>query len=160
MSLGTAVASLNSVAKNFIIGQDTSGNIAAAHVLVNSTGAEIGTPQSPLTVQNVGAASTGGVSTAVESGHVLKASPGTLYFVTVTVSAAGYLMLFNSAAVPADGTITPANAPVYLGQAGTYTIDYGPSGKTFSVGIAVAFSSTGPLTKTASATAFFEWSVA
>lgn len=99
-------------------------------------------------------------STAVESGHVLKASPGVLYGLVVTSTVNGLVMVFNSATVPADGAVTP----IYClrltpdsGGAGTFGINFipGPTA-TFSTGISVAMSTgTNCANKTASATAWF-----
>ena len=50
MALGTQPASLAGVAKSLIVGLDPNGNLAAAHVNVNSSGAEVGTSANPLTV--------------------------------------------------------------------------------------------------------------
>jgi len=101
-----------------------------------------------------------GSSSALESSHVLKASPGTLYSLyVVTGATAGYLMTFNATSVPADGAVVPvecipvpANSIVSIGFSGAPPDFY-------STGIVAAFSSTGPFTKTASATAFFKWRV-
>lgn len=94
-------------------------------------------------------------STAVESGHVWKASAALVYSVRAVAGAsAGFVMVFDSTTVPADGAVTPklcfsvpatstiahsfAEAPLYL-----------------PTGFSIAFSLTGCFTKTASATAFF-----
>jgi len=101
-------------------------------------------------------------STAVESGHVIKASAGNLYDLQVTTGAgAGNVMVFNSTTVPGDGAVTPVIcAPV----AANSMIDIGAGGDPpgyFTTGISVAFStaagSAACLTKTASSTAFFSW---
>ena len=98
-------------------------------------------------------------STALESGHVLKASAGTLYsLVATTTTAAGYLMVFNSTTVPADGAVTPLYAIVVdVGNSVNLTAQL--AGMYFPTGVSVAFSTTGPFTKTASATAMFSWQV-
>ena len=95
-------------------------------------------------------------ATAVEASHVLTAGPGNFLGVVVTSGAtAGYVMIFNATTAPADGTVAPvywawlpANQTVSLGG-GTGVPPY------FSTGIVAVFSSTGPFTKTASATAVF-----
>lgn len=92
------------------------------------------------------------------SSLVLKASAGNLYGVQIaTGGTAGYLMLFNAVAAPADGVVTPikvysiaANASLEVG----YDIPL-----RFGTGITAVFSSTGPFTKTASATAFISGEV-
>jgi len=96
------------------------------------------------------------VSTAAESGHVLKTASGNLWGVTVTTAATpGYLMTFNAVAVPGDGAVTPINC-VAVAANTTVSISFaGGPAEAFSTGISVAFSSTGCATKTASATAWF-----
>jgi hypothetical protein len=100
------------------------------------------------------------VSTSAEGGHVLKASGGNLYAVYVTTGATGgYLMVFNSATVPADGAVTPLEC-VNVPANQTIGISYGSGPPAvYSTGISAAFSTTGCFTKTASATAFFHGSV-
>lgn len=107
-----------------------------------------------------GVAITPGSSSSAEASHVLKSSAGNLYSLyVVTGGTAGYLMTFNATSAPADGAVTPVEClPV---AANAYTsIDYGAAPPDrYSTGIVVVFSSTGPFTKTASATAFFKWRV-
>jgi hypothetical protein len=105
---------------------------------------------------NAAAGITPVVSSAVESGHVLKASAGNLYSVYVTTGAvAGFLMVFNSTTVPADGAVTPIECqPAPANGIASLTFNPGPV-ESYSTGISVAFSTTGCFTKTASATAFF-----
>lgn len=100
------------------------------------------------------------VSAAVESGHVLKASAGNLYSVYATVSStAGYLMVFNSTTVPADGAVTPLQC-MQVPANSTTGLNFNPGPvEVYSTGISVAFSTTGCFTKTANATAFFHGSV-
>lgn len=96
------------------------------------------------------------VSTAVESGRVVKAGAGNLYGIAATSGAsAGYLMVFNATSVPADGAVTPHLCRVIAANS-SITVDYGPIATRYSVGISAAFSTTGCFTKTASATAMFE----
>lgn len=99
------------------------------------------------------AAVTNIATTVAASALVLKASAGNLYDFNITAGAsAGYLMIFNAITAPADGTVTPAVVLPVAANAGlgfTY-----PFPKRFTVGITMVFSTTGPFTKTASATAF------
>lgn len=97
------------------------------------------------------------VSGSLESGHVLKASAGNLYRLTVTSSISGYILVFNSITVPADGAVTPQMCRVV--NAGSTEIDHTAIPDRFATGISVAFSTTGCFTKTASATAMIEGSV-
>lgn len=110
-----------------------------------------------------GAASgfTPSVAGAAVSGLVIKAAAGNLYNVYVTSTAAGWLMVFNSATVPADGATTSGIASGNLQDCFavpanvTLAVNYGPAPpEVFSVGISAAFSSTGCAIKTASSTAF------
>lgn len=94
------------------------------------------------------------VSSAVESSHVIKGSAGTLYDWHATTGAvAGYVMIFNATSAPADGAVTPICCFAVAALNTVTSMDKVPT--TFSTGITMVFSSTGPFTKTASATAFF-----
>ncbi len=104
------------------------------------------------------AAAAAGVTTvasaAVSGGQVIKASAGNLYgFNVVSGASAGYVMVFNSTTVPADGAVTPTRCIPLAANTG---IDINLRGQPtrFSTGIAIVFSTTGCYTKTASATAF------
>jgi hypothetical protein len=95
------------------------------------------------------------VFTSVTAGGlVLKASPALLYGLNITAStSSGFLMIFNSTTVPADGTVTPVRClPVNAGAG--LELSWRDMPLTLTVGASVAFSSTGCFTKTASATAF------
>lgn len=96
------------------------------------------------------------VSSAVESGHVLKASAGNLYDVYVTTTAAGLLMVFNSTTVPGDGAVTPIHCiPAVANQEVGLTFNSGPP-EVYSTGISIALSSgTNCFSKTAIANGFF-----
>lgn len=98
----------------------------------------------------------GVVSAAVEGSHVLKASAGNLYRVSITTGGtAGYLMVFNATTAPADGAVTPTMCRVIAANSTlSVTVDGMPV--RFSTGITAVFSSTGCFTKTISATAFIE----
>ena len=93
-------------------------------------------------------------STAVTGGQIVKASAGNLYgFNVVSGASAGYVLVFNSATVPADGAVTPARCLPIAANTG---IDVNLRGQPayFSAGITIVFSTTGCFNKTASATAF------
>lgn len=93
-------------------------------------------------------------TSVASSGVVFKVTPGTLFGVNVTAAAtAGYVMIFNSTTIPADGTVTPSRCIPLAANTGL-ELNYRPIPIYFGTGIAVAFSSTGCFTKTASATAF------
>lgn len=94
------------------------------------------------------------VSSALASGVVAKASPGNLYRVTLTTTVSGYLMGFNSITVPADGAVTPQLCRAV--PAGSTEVDHAEVPQRYTVGISIAFSTTGCFTKTASVSAMFE----
>lgn len=97
------------------------------------------------------------VSTAAEACHVLKASAGELHSLTATITtASGYVLVHNATSAPGDGAVTPLWW-YYVQSNGTagalaaaFEVPY-----TFDTGITVCFSTSGPFTKTASATASF-----
>lgn len=83
------------------------------------------------------------ISASAENNHVLKAGPGNLYSVYASnaTSTAGFLLVFNSTTVPADGAVTPQLC-VNLPASGTVSINFGPSPpQVFSTGISAALSS-------------------
>lgn len=104
------------------------------------------------------AAATPVVSAALEGSHVLKASSGCLLsgYATIDSTTAGWLMIFNSTTVPADGAVTPQDC-IYISAApGSLGLNWAPlPPEWFSTGISIAFSSTGCFTKTVSAHAYF-----
>ncbi|MGC1615824.1 MAG: hypothetical protein WA736_14155, partial [Candidatus Acidiferrum sp.] len=90
--------------------------------------------------------------------HVLKATPGCLLgvYATIDSTTVGWLMLFNSATVPADGAVTPQDCIYIAAAPGSIGLNWAPlPPEWFSTGISAAFSSTGCFTKTISAHAFF-----
>jgi len=98
-------------------------------------------------------------STAIESNHVFKASAGNLYRVALTNGAsAGFLLVFNATTAPADGAVTPRICRAVQAN-GSVEVDHSGAPDYFDTGIVAVFSTTGCLTKTASATGFFEGSV-
>lgn len=94
------------------------------------------------------------VSSALETGHIIKGSPGNLFGLNVaTTSAGGYVQIFNTTTVPAAGAVTPIKAYA-LPANSALVIGFDPPLQC-GVGICIAFSSaTTPFTKTDSATAF------
>lgn len=123
----------------------TKAAVGAAGLKVDASGAT-----QPISI----AAVTPIASAAAESSHVIKGSAGTLYDWHATIGAvAGYVMIFNAASAPADGAVTPIFC--YAVAAFNTVFNTGQVPTTFSTGITMVFSSTGPFTKTASATAFF-----
>lgn len=141
--------------------QDVNGNICTAAAAGGSTTANQGTAgSSPWPVLNYpSSAAAAGIaeiaSTAAESNHVLKASAGNLYSVTVTIGAtSGYLMVFNAMSAPADGAVTPAYCVALPATNTSLAVNWSMPAN-YSTGITAVFSSTGCFTKTASATAAF-----
>lgn len=95
------------------------------------------------------------VSTALEGSHVLKTGKGALYNATIVTGAtAGFLMLFDAASVPADGTVTPAWPPIPVAANAAGLVSFDPPFQ-FQNGMVVVFSTSGGFTKTVSTTAFF-----
>lgn len=113
--------------KNVPLAVDANGN-----VLVNSTGAT---------------ASTLVKSTALEASHVLKASTGSISALIVTDTASEYILIINSATVPADGAVVLLMPPIKVTANVTTMITF-PVPWPASIGISVCNSSTGTLTKT------------
>lgn len=92
-------------------------------------------------------------SIVAEGSRVAKASAGNLYgFECCSGASAGYLMVFDSATVPADGTVAPKL--VYAIAANTSFARQVTYPFRCAAGITLVFSTTGPFTKTISATAF------
>ena len=96
------------------------------------------------------------VSAATEGSHILKATAGCLISAyVVTGATAGYLMILNSATVPGDGAVAPLECVPVAANSYQY-INFAPQPpEWYSAGIVAVFSSTGCLTKTISATAWF-----
>jgi hypothetical protein len=92
---------------------------------------------------------------AVAGSLIAKASAGNLYGFNVTAGAsAGYILVYNSATVPVDGATTPVFVLPIAANAGlAYNFDIPLR---CSAGITIVFSTTGPFTKTLSATAFIQ----
>jgi len=98
-------------------------------------------------------------TTAVASNIVLKASAGNLYSINiVTGASAGYLMVFDAVAAPADGAVTPVKCLPIAANVGLET-NMRSMPEYFATGITAVFSTTGCFTKTASATAFISGDV-
>jgi hypothetical protein len=84
---------------------------------------------------------------------VVKAAPCDLYDVNAVAGAsAGFVMLFDAVAAPADGTVTPVRVWPLAANAGLQVGFHKPL--QMKVGCVLVFSTTGPFTKTVSATAF------
>lgn len=147
----TVIAGSNGTARstaanplNTAINGVTAGSIASATNPVATTD----TPNTLTTSAPVS------MQTTVAAGSLIaKATAGNCYgFNVVSGASAGYFMLFNSATVPADGTVTPFRTYVMAANASLGVHWDVP--RRFSAGIVGVFSTTGPFTKTLSATAF------
>lgn len=92
-------------------------------------------------------------ATSAVAGSLSLPGPAYLHGINVTSGAsAGYVMLFDAAAVPADGTVTPARCLPLAANTGIERTF--PTPLRIANGITVVFSTTGCFTKTVSATAF------
>lgn len=126
---------------------------------VDSTGAcadpTLAVPVNPWATSSASAATSRNQTSVAGSNVVLKSGAGNLYGVNiVTGGSAGYLMVFDATAAPGDGTVTPIK--VYVVAANS-SFSIAPSAIPLarcSTGITLVFSTTGPFSKTASATAF------
>lgn len=95
-------------------------------------------------------------SAALEASHVFKASAGTLFGLSVTAtSAAGYVLIYNSATAPSNGAVTPVACYYIPSAPGTIGIAFTPFPLKMGTGITAVFSTTGCFTQTSSSTAFF-----
>jgi hypothetical protein len=101
-----------------------------------------------LPVTTTDATATTVKSTALEASHVLKASTGSLVSLQVFNSgAAQYILVMDSATVPANGAVTLLCPPIYIG-ATTYIFIPFAVPLSAANGISVSNSSTGSFTKT------------
>lgn len=82
-------------------------------------------------------------STAYEASHVISGSAATLLGCVGynSKTSTQYILFFNSASVPVDGT-APTVAAIAVGASSSFAIDFGVYGRPFSTGIAVSNSST------------------
>lgn len=129
-------------------------------------GSAVADAQTPSPVINMGSASSGiGISPQVSgsaaSSLVLKATAGNLYYISATVTAASWLMIFNATSAPVDGATTSGTASGNLqdclaiptGTTGVINYSPGPP-QSYSVGITAVISSTACATKTAATVGF------
>lgn len=101
-----------------------------------------------------GAALASVVSTTAESSRVFKSGAGNAYEWQVSTGiVAGYVLVFDATAAPADGVVTPIQC-VAVAASSTVGSTMHTLPERFATGYTVVFSTTGCFTKTASATAF------
>lgn len=81
------------------------------------------------------------ITAALEGSHVLKASPGCLISAYVyNAGAAAFLMVFNSATLPANGAVAPLEC-IPVGAASYQYINFAPQPpEYYSTGITIAIS--------------------
>jgi hypothetical protein len=133
------------------VSTDASGTVSAKlRGLVKLLAAAIGTALTPsttvFTIQR--SAVTQVVSTALEASHILKASAGQLCQLSIFNSgAAQFILLMNSATLPANGAVTLLFPPIPIAAASIFVLDL-PAPLVASTGIVVCNSSTGTFTKT------------
>jgi|GEM_PF-2063984 hypothetical protein len=98
-------------------------------------------------------------STSAESGRILSSVGASIASLSVVIGASsGYVMLFDAISIPADGAVTPkwCQYVVSDGTSGNLVQQWAPGPPLqFANGIVVVFSTSGPFTKMASATAAF-----
>ncbi len=101
------------------------------------------------------------VGGSAASSQVLKATPGNLYSVYAECSAACWLMVFNSATAPSNGSTTAGTASgnmtdcIAIPSGSNGSINYAPGPpEVFSVGITAVISSTTCATLTLATTGF------
>jgi hypothetical protein len=147
-SVPVAIASdqlgTNTAANSLPVVLSTTPTIANGSGVVNAPSSETLAALTPV------------VSSALESNHVIKASAGNFYAGYVTTGATGgWLLLANSTTAPTAGgaaiapiacVVAPANATTSIGNQIPIRA---------STGITLVFSTSGCLTNTASATAYF-----
>ena len=136
-----------------VAGQDPSFNLKA--LKVDAVGALVTTSSSyslpSSAAANAIAPTTAGV---VGAAYVFCVSACNMYGLNVVAGAsAGFVMLFNSTSVPADGAVTPIFCMPLAANAGMEA-NWRTIPKRMTVGATLVFSTTGCFTKTASGTAF------
>jgi len=112
----------------------------------------------PITTQSVTVSSANGTLSpiavaAVAGQRIFKNTAGNLYgFNGTTGAVPGYFMVYNSATSVADGASTPIKVWA-VGSSASIEVGFNVPIR-FSTGITIAFSNTGPFTKTESNTVF------
>jgi hypothetical protein len=140
---------------------DSNGNLCVSST---SSGGNSAVTILPSAGASVGIAPN--VAGSAVSSAVLKASPGNLYGVYATSTAAAWLMVFNSTTAPGNGATTSGIASgnmqdcIPIPASGVGSINYAPGPpEVFSVGITAVISSTACATLTLATTGFVHGSV-
>jgi hypothetical protein len=114
----------------------------------------------PVSIDNrLGAAIPAVVSTGLESNHVLKSSPGSLYDFQVNFGTCAsypcWILIFDQTSLPSNGALSGATAPVkfyQISQNATLAASWAPGPPLkLLTGITIGCSTTGPFTLTATA---------
>lgn len=124
------------------LGCGTGGGVNGNNGIYESVGGSVCVDAGATQPSSAAAAGLAGVvSASAEASHVLKAAAGNLYSVYATnlTATAGFLQVFNLAAVPIDGAVTPVDC-VPLPANGFASLNY-TTPEVFSVGISVVVSS-------------------
>ncbi|MGN6518557.1 MAG: hypothetical protein ACTHK2_03930 [Dokdonella sp.] len=95
-------------------------------------------------------------STQLEGSHVIKATPGTLFTLTILNNSgvAQYYQLHDATSLPADAAVP--KAVIRVAPGGTGSFDYGTRGRAFAAGIVVTNSSTAPTLTHGGADSFYD----
>jgi hypothetical protein len=140
------------------IGNSSSDPLFVSQTSAAGVTAPAGTAADPTFTAVAPTSASGGAvarvqTAAVASSQIIKASAGNLYGYNIVAGAsAGYLMIFDAVSAPVDGTVTPKLVEAIAANASIQQSLRTPI--RFATGITMVFSTTGPFTKTASATAF------
>jgi hypothetical protein len=120
---------------------DASVALSAGSNLIGKVGIDQTTPGANA-VSNKGQVLTNSTSTAYEASRILKASAGTLFGITGynSKTTKQYILFFDSATLPADGTAAIQTIPVPSDS--PFALDFGANGRTFANGIVFCNSST------------------
>lgn len=153
-------AAVNTPVVNSVLRTFTSANVYAivsdGKIAANDGSSTVATASPPTSAAALAIVPV--VSTTLESCHVLKASAGNLFNISITVQAtSGILQVFNLTAAPSAGAVTPIWSQVVVsnGTFGSGAWAWPPNAPLRgSTGLVACFSSaTTPFTYTSSATA-------
>lgn len=131
-------------------------NCTQAQPVTNPDGSTVGAAIPSSSATNGIAPS---ANTVVGGSRILKASAGNLYSVNVVSGAsAGFVLIFDSATVPADGTVTPVKCMPLAANTGI-DLNFRSLPLAMTNGAVVVFSTSGCYSKTLSTTAFISGDV-
>ena len=131
MALATQSASIGGATKTILVGADGSGNIAAAHVNVNSNGAEVGTTANPLAVAVASVPLATGAATAAKQPAPGAAGAPSADVLTVQGASGGTALPVSLSALPAlppgSNTIGAVTGSGVFTMAGQTAVGSAPS---------------------------------